>query len=314
MKYTGWVKMSTRKIKNDKGSTISRSDIKKFFIAVGASIVAGIIIAMGSMIFQLPINIVITIFISSVTLIIGFCAGNLLKVPRMSRHSRQMEREIDNIMNDINVSRTKQSLTLILYPCIYKDEPAIKVIGKHKYTLKNISDETLEYSINYSAELGIQGEDDTGGLEYAKIGDEEEYDKDQIKNYVNHVNTDPAMVYFNLSEKSLEPNGKLTFEFKTYGIYRVADHLIWTFQEYCEKDSTVEVINKVDDNENEPTELYFRVNHNEYDKLTPQGTSKHTIKFKRSILPFGGFVVSWDFPGDVVSKKYNEKLEQKPVL
>jgi hypothetical protein len=295
-------------------------DIKVFMIAVGAQIAASTILVIINAFFNLSETVTVLLIIFCGVLIIGIIIGHFILKPRkVSRIYNKTEHDIDKRLNDIKVSRVKQRLVLTLNPCLVEikpgeKEPGIEVLGVHEYTLKNISDEKQNYSINYSVELGIQGKNDTGKLSKAIINGNE-YNEEQIKEYVTFVDADEAMVYFkfDIEENFLEPNDKISFKFYTYGVYRPADHLIWTFQEFCEKDSQVEIINKVDGDATSPSPLFLRVNQHSGDYKERKSTNgaKRTIEFKHSILPFGGFVASWDFPKDVVLKKYEERLASR---
>ena len=238
------------------------------------------------------------------TLAIGIGLGIFMVRPPSSHVD--IEKAIDNLRTQIDVVRTEQNLELILQLTIENtidNHVATMVRGIHSYKVKNNTKKPIKIPINYNVELGKLQKGIKNAFVSVQIG-EVVYEGEKLENCLIRGNPDSTMAYFSFSKKkvktkTIQPNEALDFKFETIGLYRPIDHLTWTFQDFCEDAFDVQVTNNVNP-ENE--ELVFRINDHK-DNYEPPGEFKddstQAIHFKESLLPYRGFVMSWDFSKEV---------------
>lgn len=185
-----------------------------------------------------------------------------------------------------DIIRTSQTFALTLEDIEDNGELAIKISGKHKYTINNSSNKPLHLSVKMKSELGLQSAG-IGGFQRVVItlnGMSRELHGGMLDTHDKE-----PFIY----ENDLEPNQSIMFEFGTFGIFRHSDRFIWYSQDFC-KDCLVTVHNRTTSLD----VIKYQVNHHEEAKIKSQiiwdsEAKKDTIKFNYPIYPYEGFAMYW---------------------
>jgi len=198
------------------------------------------------------------------------------------------------------VVRTEQSFDFVLERHTYDGNPAVKISGIHRYTIKNPSTtETLHIPIRLITELGWQSMD-TGGFTCAIIttsaGRRTQFQGETIKRRIGYEMRSLTGTTFKHDEK-IPPGHSATFEFHTYGIYRLRDRFIWYSQDFS-ADCKITVTNKTGSS----NLLWYQVYHHEREQIENGRIQQDerllmpdVIIFGESIFPYEGLAMYWDF-------------------
>jgi len=168
----------------------------------------------------------------------------------------------------------------------------IKITGIHKYIVQNpFPDKALPVPISIYSGLG-RGKFAKGGFKYVKIGDRR-FLKENLDAQIS-INAEQTTKCFKFHLSI--PIGKTeTFEYHTYGIYRLDELFVWTFQEMSDNIK----LSVKNDTDYEKTFIYKINHHNceeiENGRIDRSQKNFDTIDFREFIFPYQGFEISWDF-------------------
>lgn len=189
------------------------------------------------------------------------------------------------------IVRFNQTINLFFENYESNGEMMVKVRGIHKYKIKNFQKKTLSIPISLYSGLG-RGEIETGGFEFARIGNVEIRDSALTQRII--LNGEQTKKTFNYNELSISPDETVDLEYHSYGVYRMKDHLTWTIQELS-KDLTLIVENNTDFKN---AALYYQVNHHNsfnIENRIKRQRSKDIIDFHELVFLSQGFTISWSF-------------------
>jgi len=213
---------------------------------------------------------------------------------------KEIQSSFDWLYSRADIVRTEQSFDFVLERHTYEGNPAVKISGIHRYTIKNPSaTETLHIPIRLITELGWQSMD-TGGFTCAIIttssGGRTQFQGETIKRRIGYEMRSLTGTTFKHDEK-IPPGQSATFEFHTYGIYRLRDRFIWYSQDFS-ADCKITVINQTGSS----SLLWYQVYHHEREQIEngriqqdEKMLMSDIIIFGEPIFPYEGLAMYWDF-------------------
>jgi len=186
--------------------------------------------------------------------------------------------------------RTNQTFKLALTEESYDEETYIKICGMHKFTIFNPSKKARKVKFNLISELGRQSILGGGFTEcYYTMEEKGEFKRMPIP---THKLSDKSFCPF---KEDLTPSQKMSFEFHSYGIFRLHDRFTWYSQDFCERcDITIEK-NYASSN----SKINYHFNHHNASELDVHGKKsgdrQDTLNIDEPIYPYEGFTMLWNF-------------------
>jgi hypothetical protein len=188
--------------------------------------------------------------------------------------------------------RKNQTFDFIMEDTTLKKDgsPAVKITGKHIYTVVNEStSELLHLPIRMISELGLQSTEFGWGFESLFYTIENEERKEYPLQLADAG--DGAKMNLRLSF-DIPPEKSIKFEYLSIGIFLPNDRYIWYSQEFCEN-CKISVVNntKIADFHR------FQINHRDEDslkhKIISKGKNHKIIDIDKNIYPREGFTMYW---------------------
>jgi len=193
-----------------------------------------------------------------------------------------------------DIIRSEQTIDLCFESVKHNTEDMIKITAVHKYIVHNsFPDKALSVPVKIYSGLG-RGKSAEGGFEYVKINDTE-FSGDLLRVHIA-TNEEQTIKHF-IYNLSIPIGGSASFEYHSYGIYRLEDRLIWTFQRMSDN-----IRLSVKNDTNFKDKLFkYKINHHDCEAIEngrinrSSQQNRDTINFDDYIFPYQGFEISWDF-------------------